>query len=138
MGSVWGVAACALIIVSVLLVRRDKERFEKCHKWMMYTMVGGGWLFVLLYFAGYYFKSEPIDMPRSLVPWFAVHGTLALVALLGATLLLTTRDTAEEDLPFGTGLVASLNNRHRLYGSIIVLLWLFTHIGGIVNLYLLR
>lgn len=138
MGTVWGVAACALIIASVLLVWKDKERFEQCHKWMMYTMVVGGWLFVLLYFAGYYLRSAPVNMPRSLVPWFAVHGTLALVALLGATLLLTTRDTGDRDLPSGTGLVARLNNRHRLYGSIIAILWLFTHIGGIVNLYLLR
>ncbi len=105
---------------------------------MMYTMVIGGWLFVLLYFAGYYLRSAPLEVPRSLVPWFALHGTLALVALLGATLLLTTRYSVEKREGRSTGFRAYLNSRHRFYGWVVALLWLFTHIGGIVNLYLLR
>ncbi len=72
-------AASFLLVSSVLLVWKDKERFEHCHKWMMYTVVLGGWLFTLFYLAGYYFRSAPLSVPRSLVPWFAIHGTLALV-----------------------------------------------------------
>ncbi len=134
-GHVWGVAACFLLIISVLLIWKDKERFERCHKSMMYLMVLGGWLFVLLYLSGYYFRSVPVSVPHSFVPWFALHGTLALVALFGATLLLLTRKT--DDRLQRTGLVANLNARHRLYGRVVALLWLFTHIGGIINLYIL-
>lgn len=101
----------------------------------MIVMTVGGWAFVLLYLFGYYMRTDPMNIPRNLVPWIAVHGTVSLVSLSGATVLAWARITRSGDddpLRFR----ATLNRRHTLYGKVIASLWLISHAGGVANLYI--
>jgi uncharacterized membrane protein YozB (DUF420 family) len=134
-GNLWGVAACVLLIIAWIAIYRDKERHETLHRRVMIVMTVGGWAFVLLYLSGAYLRTTPLSVPRSTVPWIAAHGTVALLTLSAATLLTWARLTRKE--VDTVRLRAHLNRRHTLYGRIIVLLWFFSHAGGVANLYLL-
>ncbi len=100
-------------------------------------MVVGGWGFVQLYLSGTFLRSVPLTVPKSLALWLAIHGTIALATLLGSSLVLLTRKIGEKTKTNPVGFRARFNARHRFYGWIFVLLWVFTHVGGVVNLYII-
>ena len=71
--------------------------------------------------------------PREYVPWMALHGSLGLVPLIGATCLVAGR------LMAGRNRFSShFNRHHKAYGRTFIVIWLFTHLGGIFNAFFLR
>ncbi|HLC17416.1 MAG TPA: DUF420 domain-containing protein [Thermodesulfobacteriota bacterium] len=134
-GNFWGVASCLLLIAAWLAIYLDKERYERLHRKVMIVMVAGGWAFVVFYLSGIFLRTAPMTVAAGIVPWIAAHGTIALLTLTGATLLLWARLT-DRGAGDTVSIRAHLNRRHTLYGRVITPLWFFSHVGGVVNLYL--
>ena len=89
----------------------------------------GAWLFIAGYLLRY---NQPGTLPEIdpvYIPWLALHGTLGLVPLVGATMLVVSRHRQGAS-------VSHLNRQHRIYGRLFVLVWVFTHLGGIANYFL--
>lgn len=87
------------------------------------------WLFIVSYLLRYRFPELNRDIPREYILWFAAHGTIALLPLIGASILVFARLRLSATQHF--------NRYHRQYARILVLLWLFTHFGGLFNLWLM-
>lgn len=64
--------------------------------------------------------------------WLAVHGFVGMLPIVGAVLLILARIRSHRS----TSGVVHLNRNHRRYGRVLVVLWVFTHLGGFVNYYL--
>ena len=123
----WGVLSLLLLIIAW---RKAAKRNIADHKMLMIMLTVGSWLFVFSYLLHYIIPGLSLPaIPRSLVPWFAIHGTVALIPLFGATALVYARIKGSKD--------AFLNRHHRLLGRIAAGLWCFTHLGGMVNIWLL-
>ena len=127
-GLLWGVISfCLLIAAWLLAVRRD----IKNHRFIMIILTVGAWIFILSYLLRNYLPgATAIEIPRHLVPWIAFHGTLGLVPLFGSTMLVFAR--------LRRGPTSHINRLHRLYGRVLVPIWCFTHIGGILNFFLFK
>ena len=96
----------------------------------MVILTAGAWLFILSYLLRYFIPGYTSPaIPRHLIPWFALHGTVGLLPLFGATALVHARLKNQEK--------GFLNRRHKRLGRITASLWCFTHLGGIVNFWLL-
>jgi uncharacterized membrane protein YozB (DUF420 family) len=96
----------------------------------MVLLVLGAWGFLAAYLSKYSrHNGASSQLPSYLVLWLAAHGTVALVPLFGATMLVWARLTGER----ATGIRLHLNNNHRSYGRVLAGLWLFTNAGGIFN-----
>lgn len=134
-GNIWGFTSCALLAAAWVLIVFESERFQAVHQWLMIFMTAGGWAFVLFYLSGRLFASSGTPVPSWAIPWIAVHGTVSLLTLSGATLLAWARLTEK---PGGGGLRSHLNLHHTWYGRVIAALWLLSHAGGILNLYILK
>ena len=133
-GHIWALSAILLIVYAWIAARKEKKLL---HKWVMLFLVAGGWLFLIFYLICSVYDKPPVDeLGVWLTVWVMIHGTVALMALIGATVLavarLITDDEAEE------GLLGRINSRHKVFGSIIAVLWMLTHIGGLINLYIFR
>ncbi len=74
-------------------------------------------------------------IPPEYVPWIALHGTIGLIPLFGATALVWARLREKRSSLRGR---SHLNRHHRAYGRFFVVLWFFTHAGGAVNFWLFR
>lgn len=123
----WGVLSFLLLIVAW---RKGAKGNRADHKMLMIMLTVGSWLFVLSYLLHYIIPGYNIPaVPRSYVPWFAIHGTVALFPLFGATALIYARIGCSEE--------SLLNRHHRLLGRVTAGLWCFTHLGGFVNFWLL-
>ncbi len=123
----WGVLSLLLLIIAW---RKAAKRNIADHKMLMIMLTVGSWLFVFSYLLHYIIPGLSLPaIPRRLVPWFAIHGTVALIPLFGATALVYARIKGSKD--------AFLNRHHRLLGRIAAGLWCFTHLGGMVNIWLL-
>ena len=134
--ALWGVAACLLLVWAWVVIRINKERFERLHRRVLTVMTSGGWAFVLFYLFGVRLRSNRASVPPEIAPWLAAHGAIALMTLFGATILVWARLTGRGDrdpLIFR----ARLNASHAGYGRVVALLWLLSHLGGIFNLYLI-
>ena len=130
-GFLWGIASLLLLLTAW---RAAASKKIPLHRTIMVVLTIGGWLFVLLYLLRYRIEDEAaLRVPAHLVPWLAVHGSTALAAIAGATALVWAR--LEKGSVDGMGFSGHLNSFHRLYGRIVLVLWTFTHIGGIANFY---
>ncbi|MBI5810957.1 MAG: hypothetical protein HZB21_07215, partial [Deltaproteobacteria bacterium] len=104
------------------------------HRTIMVVLTIGAWLFVLLYLLRYRIEDEAaLRVPAHLVLWLAIHGTVALAAIAGATTLVWARLRGSDA---GLGFSGHLNSFHIIYGRVVLVLWTFTNIGGIANFYL--
>ncbi len=73
------------------------------------------------------------SFPSEYVPWMALHGSLGLVPLIGATCLVVGRLMTGRN-KFST----HFNQHHKAYGRTFIVVWSFTHLGGIFNAIFLR
>ena len=124
--TIWAVAAIVLLVFSWHLARAENIHV---HRTMMILLTLGAWVFVASYlFTQRYGDAAAIPFPEEHVIWMAVHGTIGLIPLVGATCLLVSRVRSK-----GNYRSTHLNRNHRRYGRVIVVIWLFTHLGGIYN-----
>ena len=125
-GLFWGIISlCLLISAWRLAIKKDVTR----HRFIMILLTAGAWLFIASYLLRYYLPGyTALEVPRHLVPWLALHGTIGLVPFFGATTLVWARLRSNS--------TSHLNRHHRFYGRVIVSIWCFTHIGGILNFFL--
>ena len=126
---VWGVISLALLWIAWRAIVAEKLRL---HRNLMVLLTVGAWLFIAGYLAHYRQPSTLPQMDPAYVPWIALHGTLGLVPLVGATVLVSARYRQRAD----TRTVLHLNRHHRRYGRVFLAVWAFTHVGGIVNYWL--
>jgi uncharacterized membrane protein YozB (DUF420 family) len=129
-GFTWGIIAfCLLIFAWRSAVKGNTRR----HRLLMIVLTGGAWLFIAAYLLRYRYPESIPDVPPELIPWLAFHGTVALIPLFGASSLVWARLTGDR-VPEKS---RHLNRYHRIYGRVIIILWCFTHIGGIANFWLI-
>ena len=127
--TIWAVVALVLLIVAWRLARSGRTGL---HRNIMILLTIGAWVFILNYlFVQRY--GGGVSFPREYVPWIALHGTLGLIPLLGATCLVAGRLTAGR-----SRLSDHFNRRHKSYGRILIVIWVFTHLGGIFNAFFLH
>ncbi|VAW85798.1 hypothetical protein MNBD_GAMMA18-829 [hydrothermal vent metagenome] len=125
-GLLWSILAIGLL----LLAWRDavNGRTQR-HRIIMILMVVGSWTFVISYLLRYLIPGEMPQLPDPLMlTWLTIHGSIALIPLVGSTLMLWAR-FHKGDSP----LAQRINQKHRRMGRIFIPLWLFTHAGGIAN-----
>ena len=130
-GGLWGVTAFILLLVAW---RAAAALNIRLHRPLMILLVVGAWVFLAAYLSRYSehsrnYGSSTQGLPSYLILWLAVHGTIALIPLLGATMLVWARLTGSE----APGVRSHLNRNHRRYGRVLAGLWLFTNAGGILN-----
>jgi len=94
----------------------------------MILLTVGAWIFILNYIFGWRYGGELGSFPRAYVPWMALHGSLGLVPLVGATCLVAGRLMTDRNR-----FSIHLNRHHKAYGRTFIVVWCFTHLGGIFN-----
>jgi len=125
-GSAWAVIALGLLIVAWRAARANNIHL---HRKIMIFLTSAAWIFLVLYLVRYRYPEMVTAIPPEYIPWIALHGTVALFPLIGATLMVISR-WREQRNPQGDLL---LNRNHKWIGRILILLWCFTHLGGIAN-----
>lgn len=124
----WGIISLFLLLIAW---RKAAIGNVAGHRTLMLILTAGAWLFISSYLLRYFIPGYTAPtIPRHLIPWFALHGTVGLIPLFGATALACARLRSSE--------VSFLNRHHRRLGRITATLWCFTHLGGIVNFWLLN
>jgi len=109
---------------------------KKRHQWLMICLVIGAWVFVLAYvMLRFHLAQQPTEKVLAYIPWLIVHGSIGLFTIFGVTCLMCARGWQK----FNPGKrPLHLNYYHRVYGRCLVVLWLFTHLGGVANYWLLN
>ena len=129
-GVFWSSIGLALLIIAWYSARNGNTAV---HRMLMITMVVGSWLFVVSYLLRYVIPGEMPQLPGTMmIIWLMIHGSIALIPLVGGTLMGWAR-MHKGDSP----LAARFNQNHQRYGRIFIPIWLFTHLGGIANYYML-
>ncbi len=126
----WAVVALVLLIAAWWLIRVGRIA---PHRNIMILLTAGAWIFVINYIFVQRYGGELGPLPSEYVPWMALHGSLGLVPLIGATCLVVGRLTTGRNR-FNT----HFNRHHKVYGRTFVVVWFFTHLGGIFNAIFLR
>jgi uncharacterized membrane protein YozB (DUF420 family) len=126
----WAVIALVLLVVAWRLARGGRI---VAHRNIMILLTVGAWVFVVNYIFVQRYGGGFGSFPRDYVPWMALHGSLGLVPLIGATCLVVGRLMAGRN-KFST----HFNRHHKAYGRTFILVWFFTHLGGIFNAIFLR
>lgn len=122
----WALLSMLLLCWAWYAIRHHQVQY---HKRLMLLLSAMAWLFMLSYLLRYSFPELNRPVPREHILWFALHGTVALVPLLGASCLLFAR--------MRLATAHHLNRQHKRYGLLILATWFFTHMGGVYNLWLL-
>jgi len=123
---VWALVAIILLSFSWRLAcYGNRQR----HRQLMIFLTLAAWVFIAMYLWQSRQPRPLLEIKEEYIPWLIVHGVIGLIALLGVTALVFARlwqeKVPESDL--------HLNRHHKLYGRIFITLWLFTHIGGMIN-----
>jgi len=129
-GVIWAVIAFGLLIIAWHAAATGNIRR---HRLIMLFSTAAAWLFIIGYLFQYRYPNSTPSIPPEYIPWLALHGTVALLPLLGAPFLVWAR-LREKLKPAGH---YHFNRHHRLYGRVLIPLWCFTHLGGIMNFWLL-
>ncbi len=126
---IWAVLSLVLLFVAVRSAARGNTTL---HRGLMIFLTLAAWVFIISYLMRYRSPGEISAVPPEYVPWVAIHGTVGLAPLIGASMLVWAR-LFQRRRPDSR---LHLNRRHAIYGRVTVALWVFTHIGGIVNYWL--
>ncbi len=128
----WGAISTGLLLFAWWSARQGNIRR---HRLLMIVLTAAAWGFIAAYLSRYRSSGAGPQIPSEYIVWFAIHGSLGLIPLLGATILVCSRllhGRRKDRRP------SHLIRRHHIYGMVFVVLWLFTHVGGIANYWLLR
>lgn len=128
--TVWAVVALVLLVVSWRLARAGRTAL---HRNIMILLTIGAWIFVANYILVQRYGEDGGSFPREYIPWIAFHGSMGLIPLIGATCLVASRFMAS-----GNSFSAYFNRHHKLFGRTFIIIWCFTHLGGIFNALFLR
>ncbi len=126
-GLVWAFIALGLLLLAWHAVTQGNIQL---HKRLMVFLTIMAWTFIATYLLRYYIPGANPKISPQYIPWIAFHGTIALIPLFGATCLILVRLISRKEHYF--------NRHHLYYGRVFVLLWCFTHLGGIVNFWLFK
>ncbi|MCF6217951.1 MAG: DUF420 domain-containing protein [Gammaproteobacteria bacterium] len=131
----YGLGWSLLSIIFLLLAWYDATQSNTSrHRTIMIFMVLGSWLFVISYLLRYLIPGEMPSLPDPLMlTWLTVHGSIALIPSIGGPLMIWARYQKGD-----SSLAQRINQQHRKIGRIIIPVWLFTHMGGIANYWLLH
>ncbi len=121
----WAVTALVLLIVAWRLVRVGRI---VAHRNIMILLTVGAWIFITNYIFVQRYGGDFRSFPSEYIPWIALHGSLGLVPLIGATCLVVGRLMTGRNR-----FSAHFNRHHKAYGCTFIVVWLFTHLGGIFN-----
>jgi uncharacterized membrane protein YozB (DUF420 family) len=126
----WAVLAIVAMVAAVVAIRRNNTTL---HRRLLLFLVLGGWAFTSFYILGYRGDMAlRAHYSESFNLWLRVHGTIAVLTLLGATLLVWARYVGARKGPLFF-LRGVFNSNHRVIGRVTALFWLFTHLGGLYN-----
>jgi len=126
-GAAWGIASIIMILLAWRAIRQKKET---THRKLLIILVTGSWIFVLVYFIYKLSPESQVNLPENMLIWLAVHGFIAVLTLALASIQLFVRlknYNAENHFI----------KHHVTYGRWILPLWIFTHLGGLMNAWLL-
>ena len=126
----WAVIALVLLIVAWRLARAGRIVL---HRNIMILLTTGAWIFIINYIFVQRYGGGIGPFPSEYVPWIALHGSLGLVPLIGATCLVVGRLMTGRNK-----FSAHFNRHHKAYGRTFIVVWFFTHLGGIFNAFFLR
>ena len=126
----WAVIALVLLIVAWRQARVGKIAL---HRNIMILLTAGAWIFVINYMFAQRYGGELEPFPSEYIPWIAFHGSLGLVPFIGATCLIVGRLMKGRNR-----FSAHFNQHHQAYGRTFIVVWFFTHLGGIFNAFFLR
>jgi len=126
----WAVIALVLLIVAWGLARVGRIAL---HRNIMIVLTAGAWIFILNYLFVQRYGGAFGAFPREYVPWIALHGSLGLVPFIGATCLVFSRWMAGRNK-----FSRHFNEHHKAYGRAFIMVWCFTHLGGIFNAFFLH
>jgi uncharacterized membrane protein YozB (DUF420 family) len=130
LSTVWAVIALVLLVVAWRLARVGGTN---PHRNIMILLTVGAWIFILNYLFVQRYGGGLGQFPSEYIPWVALHGSLGLIPLLGATCLVVAR------LMTGRNKFSRyFNQHHKRYGRAFIIVWVFTHLGGIFNAVFLR
>ena len=125
---IWGIIALTLLIYAWrLAVQGNYLR----HKQIMIFLTVGAWVFVINYLVQYETGRIP-DIPPGLMVWMSIHGIVGMVPIVGAIVLIVVRYLAQRS----SKKIQHINHYHRVYGRVLVALWVFTHLGGFANYFI--
>ena len=122
LSAIWSLIALCLLMYAWISIKHGRVRL---HSRIMMFLTVVAWLFIAGYLSGYQASPQRHEIDTEWIPWFAIHGTGGLIVLLGASLLVLSRLLAKND--------QVINRNHRMIGRVVMLVWVLTHIGGIVN-----
>lgn len=125
----WGVIALGLLL---LAWRRAVQTRFRSHRALMLVLVAGAWIFLISYLLQLRLGGQAPGLHGAVLVWMLVHGGAGLVTLLGVSWLAAARlwqqwRPASDLFP---------NRHHRRLGRPLVGLWVFSHLGGVVNYFL--
>ena len=126
----WAVIALVLLIVAWRLARAGRIAL---HGNIMILLTVGAWIFIVNYIFVQRYGGEFGSFPNEYIPWMALHGSLGLVPLIVAPCLVAGRLMTDRN-KFST----HFNQHHKAYGRTFIVVWFFTHLGGIFNAIFLR
>ncbi len=126
---IWATLSLVLLFIAWRSAVRGNTTL---HRSMMIFLTLAAWVFIFSYLMQYRSPGEVSRVPPEYVPWVAIHGTVGLVPLIGATVLVWARLFQRRNPDSRL----HLNRRHGIYGRVLIVLWAFTHLGGIVNYWL--
>ena len=124
-GLVWAFIALGLLLLAWHAVTQGNILL---HKRLMVFLAVMAWAFIAAYLLRYKIPGAIPEIPPQYIPWIAIHGSIALIPLFGAPCLILARLFSRKEQHF--------NRYHRYYGRVFLLIWCFTHLGGIVNFWL--
>ncbi len=127
--SAWAFIALGLLAIAW---RAARAKNIGLHRNIMVFLTFAAWLFFTIYLLRYRYPELTLAIPPEFIPWIALHGTVALFPLLGSALMVFSR-WREQRSPHRS---FHFNRYHKQYGRVLILLWAFTHLGGIFNAYL--
>ena len=124
---VWAVIGFVLLLIAW---RSAAQGNTHRHRQLMLILVTGAWIFVAAYILlRYHLPDQLTTGARNYIPWLIIHGSIGMLAVIGASTLVLAR-MRQRYYPSSK---LHVNQYHRIYGRIIIVLWIFTHAGGIVN-----
>ncbi len=106
-GLVWAFIALGLLLLAWHAITQGNILL---HKRLMVFLAVMAWAFIAAYLLRYKIPGAIPEISPQYIPWIAIHGTIALIPLFGATCLILARLVLRKEHHF--------NRHHRYYGRV--------------------